>query len=222
LISTGVFGSVDPVHRRIDFGPPLSFEILRQTTGQLPVEANSAAPAVAALVSFFNTPACPYANDLAPLQAFEAPAPRPPVDVAVLANRVLDLLLKMDIIPILPLSIEICDIEAAHLLKGVVTPAGVALEDLVADWGIGKIRELHGPISDIPKPSHPEAVVEEILWEFVLPDLPLKWIDLDELMEDALDELEFPGISGDAREDEIVRLLTRLPKRRIRPLDRLF
>jgi hypothetical protein len=83
--------------------------------------------------------------------------------------------------------------------------------------GIDRIAILAGPVEDMPVLITPDEVVWNMLWQCLLPEMPVRPREIEEFIADELDDLDFqPSELGDEEEsltEEVEKLLTYRPKR---------
>jgi hypothetical protein len=91
---------------------------------------------------------------------------------------------------------------------------------MVSDLRIGKLGTFSGPVNDVPRLIKPDEVVANLLWTFLLPELPVRRIEFDELLSSAFDDLTL--LSGEENSDDAMpeNLVQALVKRgAVRRLD---
>jgi hypothetical protein len=197
----------------------------------LPLSGNSAVPAITSdIAACLDVPDAPLAffdfalTDMCPIQAFEAPSDID-ADLKALADQLLAMILESDVAPFVPILVGVTGSEFADVLDGVVSGkflADVTVHTVVPEFRVTRIATITGPVNDVPHLVTPDEVVGDLLRAFLLPEMPLRPVQFDELMSSAVDDLDLD--SGGAPPPEDVKQMMHDFKNRARdfydgPLD---
>jgi hypothetical protein len=199
-VSTEALEVVHPVYRRIDFHfPHLMESIFSETADQIPMAWNSSSiEAHEEIVLCLDTPEDPLRfydfplRDVEKLEILEAP-PDSEADLTGLANTLLELILRTDVVPFVPIFPELDDHEITQVLGDMVghpTFSNSFIGGLVSGFRVNRIGSVSGPVRDVPRLIRPENVIARLLWDFLLPELPIRPAEYDELIAEAVDELD--------------------------------
>jgi hypothetical protein len=202
-VSAGALLHLHPLERRIAFPlPPVADDPRAAALPRLPLARNAhAAGDLALAVRCVDTAADPlricafafaFAVDVRPLAALEAPPDGPP-DLAAAAGRLAALMLRTDVLRFLPCFADVNGDELRFVLGPDVPEP--RLEAVVAQIRPDRIRALSGPPSDVPRLVSAADVVDRVLWEAVLPEMPVgpvaeaRECAIDDLLASAVDDL---------------------------------
>jgi hypothetical protein len=218
--------SIHPFERRVSLDTePGAESLFTAACIPLPVDSNlCSGVAIAAILECLDTPADPLMckfplTDACSLIAYEAPDENH-VDIETLAERLLRMILQIDVAPFVPIlgdvhgpefDIVIGDLFAIPELSGMTEAA----------FGIRKITEISGPISDRPVLVTAEDVIVRLLWDRLLPEMPVRSRGIEELIQDELDEIDFEPPEEELPElpEEIEIMLSYKPKKAMRADD---
>jgi hypothetical protein len=226
VAAPAVLHCVHTIERRIGFPmPPVEVGCVR-----LPIGRNAwTRKDVAAAVRCLDTQEEPLASlefpmgDVRPLAVLEAP-PDSDADLVALANQLVGVILQVDVVPFVPCLVEV-DGEEFEFVIGQEAVV-MRLESVVEQMCVGRIKGMAGPLKDMPKLVRPGDVVEEMLWQVVLPELPVckstevTSKDIDDWLGMAVDELEVNTESEFSSEEPLPEDVAMLFKR-YRQRDRL-
>jgi hypothetical protein len=220
VLSAGPLALVDAWYRRIDFDfPPITEWVFAESVDPLPLCRNEyASRDIGEIVLCLDTPEDPLVvpefrgRDVEPLAAFEAP-PDIDADMAGLANDLLNLILKTDVLPFMPVCEDVHGDEFDFLFEGIFSQAVITergYRNVVPDLRVERIEAFSGPVPDVPRLVRAGDVVDDLLWEFVLPELPVRRTLIDEYLASAVDDLELNTDTDFSSEeplpDEVARL----------------
>jgi hypothetical protein len=211
---------IHPIHRRIDFHfPSLIESIFSNSTKDIAITSNSSSiETLDEIVLCLDPPEDPLdfyefpLRDVEPLEIFEAP-PDSEEDLAALANYLTYLILRTDVVPFVPILTELEDTEIMEVLNGITEDTTISknsIESLVSSLKVDGINGISGPVRDVPHLVRPEDVVTDLLWCFLFQDLPVRPAEFDELIAEAVDDLDIEPEELSAEEpspEEVAELL---------------
>jgi hypothetical protein len=220
VVSIGAVHNVSPVNRRIDFDlPPLALIMFSEDADRLPLSANGCpVTELEAITAILDTPEAPLGccafplGDVRPLAVLEAPVD-PEEDLARLANLLVALILATDIVPFVPVMGELEPDEVCGVLDGLIdddTLSEDAIGKIVPRLRVGRVGGVSGPVKDVPHLVRPEDLVARLLWRFLLPQIPVRRAEFDELIAAAVDDLDIEPAELDSEEplpEEVEQLL---------------
>jgi hypothetical protein len=199
--------SIDPHHRGIDFaGLARGCSV---GSGALPLSRNACGAAAArAILAGFELCFLGFApRDALPLAHFE-----PPEDAIVLLDSTVDalvaLVLARDVVPALPLGPDVDSAWARAALAPLLGDPLPAVVDLPLDF----LR--HFARLDIPPYIGPADVVDWVLYQHILPFIPLAAADVDDLL--LLDGGPALDNDDDLRDPDVQAMLSKYTKPRAR------
>jgi hypothetical protein len=195
-LELSAFNSVIPSERRIDLdSSPIAVSVLNGATDHLPIETTRDFCADATIdeivsriqpLSYFEF----SMTDTIHLQVYEAPD-----EVEESLDRVvamlMDMVLQTDVLPFLP---AWADVETSEL-DAIVSP-------IVSEVRLERVAAFRiDPLSDLKRREVPPTVtanmlVQRLLWQFVLPDCPVRSRDIDDLL-DALGPGQDPRMGSE-------------------------
>jgi hypothetical protein len=225
---------VDPTNRRVDFAPlPRMDDFFNSVASDLPIGLNRCnAVMLSDILLCVESPTDPLLGPLhlphiEPLLTYEAPD-EIEAEVESIVYRLLELILAIDVVPFVPILTDIYGEEWSSVLDGLITdPVFVkdAEDYAYRSYRIGQIIHVSGPVTDIPVLITADDLVGRILREYLLPDLPVRPREIDEIISDELDEFDIDSSEFSSEEedlpDEIVRMITYRPKKAFHLEDRV-
>jgi hypothetical protein len=139
---------------------------------------------------------------------FEAPVDGDE-DFATLSRQLVALILRFDVVPFVPVMAELKAGEVGAVLQDVVSESIdlQGLECVVSGMRVDMVAELSGPV-DIPKFISAMDIVMDLLWEFLLPQLPMRVAEIDEMIAAAVDDLTIEE-AGEPPSNEVEIVLTK-------------
>jgi hypothetical protein len=209
-VSTDGFRTVHPWQRRIDCRFPAIGQEYFETV-VLPLEDNvTALDDISAIIRCLESPAFQMEflefplEDAEALGHFEAPADGDE-DLTALSWHVIALIMRADITPFVPVVAELHGREIGFVLDDVISEflAVEGVDWLVSDMRVDRVHEVSGPV-EIPKFIRPENIVTDLLWDFLLPQLPIRATEID----DIIDRLTIEE-AGEPPSNEVEMLLTK-------------
>jgi hypothetical protein len=217
------FHAVHPFERQVPLDiEPRAESIFATAAVPLPVDSNlCSGRALSAILECLDTPAEPLMcelplDDVGSLIAFEAPDENE-VDIEALAQRLMKMILAADVAPFVPVLEDVQGDEFDTVLGDLFSmPSLEAVAEGV--FGIGKITEISGPVSDRPVLVTAEDVVVGLLWDLLLPEMPVRSRKIEEMIEDELDEIDFEPAEEEMPElpVELEMMLSYKPKKAMR------
>jgi hypothetical protein len=213
-LSPDALEGLHPWERVIDFRfPPLAERFFWANV--LPLSPNGTnAVQLSAILECLDSADFPLAHfdfplaDSLPLVHFEAPIDSEE-DLTALAYQLIAMILRADIAPFVPVMTELAGLEFNSVLNGLIDVGDV--EPVVAQWRIERMARLAGPTA-VPRLVRPEDVVTELLWGTLLPQMPLRTAEIDELIAAAVDDLTIEEAEIDSAgplPNEVEALLTK-------------
>jgi hypothetical protein len=223
-LGLGALAGVHPYHRKVVLDRETYECIVDNGIDRLPLCANSSTPALLdEILACCDTKEDPMfcqlpLEDALPLVVLEAPD-EVDADVDELVACLMGMILQMDVVPFVPAMDDVHDEEFTSVIGDLISIPGLdeALSDATAALGVHRITNLGGPLADMPVLVTPDEVVWNMLWQFLLPEMPVRPREIEEFIADELDELDIqPSELGDEEEslrEEVEKLLTYRPKR---------
>jgi hypothetical protein len=163
--------------------------------------------------------------DVAPLGAYHAPG-EVEEDVDSIVYGLVRLILAADVVPFVPVLEDIHGQEWEIVIDDLIS-APVLVSDAFAygsdAFSVQRISYISGPLPDRPVLITADDIVGKLLWNVLLPELPVRPSEVDEMISDELDKLDELDVrSGDLGSEEeplpeeIEQMLIYRPKRAIR------
>lgn len=220
--------AVHPSERRIDFNFPVSEEeYLRNILEKLPICPNVCTDATAEEISrcigeveFFDYDV----RDVRPLQEYHAPA-EVFENIDDVVERLMVRVLQRDILPAMPLTEDayVEDSELEEIVDDMIEDNKLFGD--VADFAGAVGRLVRLPSNEIPSYIAPEDVMEQLLWNDVLPFMPLVSKNrrnrdirdtIDAIVLDNYAQGQLPADESDGSDDEDYpfRMISRPPSER--------
>jgi hypothetical protein len=230
LITTvNALDTVHPFERQIDLALATPDFIARETVRRLPIGSNlCGSTALADILECITSDRDPLIVPLPPTDAislivYEAPE-ECEEDVANLVNLLMGMVLAMDVLPFVPILEDIHGDEMGIVINALVNESVVAVRgEEINHFAIEKITTVGG-LAERPVLITPEDVLGMLLWETVLPEMPLRLREIEEMiadeLDDQLDEFNIDASDLDAEEEafteKIERMVTYVPRKRIK------
>jgi hypothetical protein len=223
---------VVPTHRRIDFRAwPRAIDMFRILTTALPIGSNECnAEMLADILHCIESPNDPLLSpfplpDVGPLFVYQAPD-EVEAEVDSIVKNLVAMILAEDIVRFVPVLTDIHDTEWESVLDSLIS-APVLVSDAFDyarnTFSVERIMHITGPVPDRPTLITADDLVGRLLWQTLLPEVPVRLRELEEFISDELDEFAIGSPSFDEEEEdlpeEIVRMIVYKPKRAIRPED---
>jgi hypothetical protein len=219
--SVAAIDAMDSIHKRIDFHfPPLSEEIFVASADRVPLTFNSCrSDTLEDILSCLdsNTDPLPFygfpLTDTDRFKHYEAPVDQD-ADLEGLANILLGIILKTDVAPFVPIVVELTPSEIEDVLVDVINEETISkssIDTVISRWGLVRVTNLSGPVREMPRIVRPEELVTQLLWDYLLPELPVQKVwDYDDMIAAAVDELDIDITELDSEEpfrDEVAELM---------------
>jgi hypothetical protein len=163
--------------------------------------------------------------DADPLLHYEAPD-EVEAEVDLIVHRLIALILAGDVVAFVPILTDVHGEEWESVLNRLISAP--VLHSDARDYAnstltVDRIIHISGPVPDRPILVTADDVVGRILRQELLPELPVRRREIEELIDDELDDIDLEQPEFDDEEEdlpeEIVRMITYRPKRAIRSGD---
>jgi hypothetical protein len=225
IVSVDSLDLVHRIERRIDFALATPDAISCETFSQLPVVSNRCnAAALADILTCVASDRDPLVVPLPPSDAsalvvYEAPE-EVETDVANLVHHLIGLILDLDVLPFVPILDDVHDDEMDMVIGNLVTDSMLGIRgDEISHFAIEKIETVAGP-GVRPVLVTPEDIVGMLLWDTLLPEMPVRPREIEEMIADELDDIDIEAPDLDAEEEalneEIERMVIYVPRKRIK------
>jgi hypothetical protein len=200
---------------------PSAASVFTAAASPLPVASNlCSGAALAAILGCLDTAADPLMcelplTDACSLIVFEAPD-ETDVDIEALAQRLLQMILAADVAPFVPVLGDVHGAEFDIVIGDLMSlPPLAGIAERV--FALGKIGEIAGPVSG-PVLVTAEDVVVRLLWDALLPEVPVRPRAIEEMIEDELDGMDFELAGEEMPElpEELEIMLSYKPKKAMR------
>jgi hypothetical protein len=193
--SAELIETFDPVHRRIDVRFPRArrFDPFAEIAGRMPLTANLCSlGSLSEIVECLDLPELTLPlRDVEPLSVVEAEID-PDADLTKLADDMVDLILAKDVVPFMPCWEDVHEGDLAKMLDGLVSGSTISdtpFKSILSDLRLEGVSSLSGPVPDLRRVVRARDVVEQMLWDIILPELPIRKHDADEWLSAAVDEM---------------------------------